>query len=311
MPELIEVEKFRRLLLRLKDASSTLQIDLPSPTVPKVFPTESQIEILKECIVKDVERKGKLLRLVLQRTDKKAENGICLYLHMGMTGLISTPDDIPSLKSVAASETFPPPHTHLIFKVDNEQVAYSDSRRFGGVSFGEPLSAKWEEFAQDALHPEATLENLIGQKKKVKALLLDQRALISGVGNWIADEILYQSKIHPDQSFLSSGEVQILQDSLSRVLNAGIQCISTREEFPKDWLFHRRWSKGKSGTQKDCDGKSVKFITSAGRTSAIVASVQKLQSRKNTIEILVDTKPCNKKSRYETPRPSQKTGEKG
>jgi|AntRauTorckE5430_2_1112549.scaffolds.fasta_scaffold10595_2 formamidopyrimidine-DNA glycosylase len=299
MPELVEVENFRRILLCLKqDANSnpTLQIELPSPTVPKVFPTKSEIKILKKCVVKDVERKGKLLRLILQQSDKKVDKNVFLYLHMGMTGRISTPGNIPSLESLAASETFPPPHTHLIFKVNNEEVAYSDPRRFGAVSFDEPLSSKWEEFALDALHPEATLENLIGQKKKVKALLLDQRAIVSGVGNWIADEILYQSKMHPDQSFLSPGEVEVLQDSLSKVLNTGIQCISTREEYPKDWLFHRRWSKGKSSTEKDCDGNCVKFVKSAGRTSAIVAFVQKLQPRNKMYEISsgsADAKPVH------------------
>jgi len=300
MPELVEVENFRRILLRLKsNVNAPLHIDLPSPTVPKVFPTESQIETVKRCLVKDVERKGKLLRLVLQQTDKEFDDNtnIYLYMHMGMTGRISTPDNIPSLESLAECDSFPPPHTHIIFKVGEERVAFSDSRRFGSVSLGDPLSSQWEEFAQDALH--GTLENLVGQKKGVKALLLDQRAIVSGVGNWIADELLYQSRIHPDQSYLSSDEVQTLQESLSLVLNTGIQCLLIeKKEFPQDWLFHRRWSKGKATIQKDCNGNNVKFIKSGGRTSAIVASVQKLRPRKKMSENpskTTDLKPADNK----------------
>eukprot|EP01083_Nonionella_stella_P127182 385258_1 len=104
MPELVEVEKFRLLLLRLcskgviasksskkkqnhcpkneneessspssssssssrTEGFSPLSIDCPSPTPPKIFPTEAEIKILQQSYhVKDVERKGKLLRLVM------------------------------------------------------------------------------------------------------------------------------------------------------------------------------------------------------------------------------------------------------
>lgn len=309
MPELVEVENFRRILLRLKsNANIPLHIELPSPTVPKVFPDESQIETVKRCLVKDVERKGKLLRLVLQQTDTEFDDNtnIYLYLHMGMTGRISTLYDIPSLESLAESDSFPPPHTHIIFTLGEERVAFSDPRRFGAVSLGDPLSSQWEEFAQDALHASATLEKLVGQKKGVKGLLLDQRAIVSGVGNWIADEILYQSRIHPDQSYLSSDEVQSLQESLSLVLKTALQCLLIeKKEYPEDWLFHRRWSKGKASIPKDCNGKNVKFVKSGGRSSAIVASVQKLYPRKKISESpseTTDLKPANNEKQ---PNPSE------
>ena len=46
--------------------------------------------------------------------------------------------------------------------------------------------------------------------------------------------------------------------------------------FPKEWLFHYRWGKGKGGTTvPGPNGGSISFLTVGGRTSAIVAKVQK------------------------------------
>ena len=293
MPELVEVENYRRLLLTLKKSTSPslISINLPSPKPPKTFPSTTDFEILKKCSVKDVERKGKLLRLVLGRSDLKPKELIHLYLHMGMTGRISTPNEIPVLESLSEAETFPPPHTHLILEADGNKVAYSDPRRFGGVSLDEPLSNQWDEFAIDALDPEASLKDLVGRKKGVKGLLLDQRAIVSGVGNWIADEILYQSKIHPDQTYLTFDEVNILEGCLKNVLKIGNECLSAKKNFPCDWIFHRRWSKGK-GDEKDTNGYPVTFVSSGGRSSAIVSKIQKKKSRKPKPE----AKPVIKKN---------------
>ena len=180
MPELVEVENFRQLLLSLKNetcssSSSQLKVLTPSPLPPKVFPSPSEFKLLEKCSVRDVERKGKLLRLVLC-PQKGSNSSHYLYLHMGMTGRISTPENIPSLESLASTDTFPPPHTHLILSMDEKQVAYSDPRKFGAISFGEPLSSQWDSFALDALDPNACLAKLVNCRKGVKALLLDQRA---------------------------------------------------------------------------------------------------------------------------------------
>jgi len=308
----VEVENFRQLMLRLVTHGSSnkvpccLSVETPSPTPPKIFPTDSDFEIIKRCVVTNVERKGKLLRVVLleqssnsttssnqQQSDKKLN----LYFHMGMTGRISCPDNIPSLESLTTSDSFPPPHTHLILKVnkrsssnngmdqnDNDDltscVAFSDPRRFGTVSLGEPLSLQWEELAQDALmhNSQEFIQNISGQKKGIKSLLLDQRAVVSGVGNWIADEILYQCEIHPDQRFLTVDEATALSICLNKVLQTGIECLSLHQDYPLNWLFHHRWNKGKQGTQKDFNGKTIAYVQSGGRTSAIVPTLQKMKS---------------------------------
>lgn len=285
MPELVEVENYRSLLLSLKSnegatSPGLLTVKTPSPSAPKIFPSNSELEAVKKCFVKDVARKGKLLRMDLVSSNNTTTT-THLYLHMGMTGRISTPENIPSLESLKIEQEFPPPHTHLILESsEGKRVAFSDPRRFGGISFGEPLSTQWEDFAPDALDPKASFVKLAGCKKGIKALLLDQRAALSGVGNWIADEILYQSEIHPDQNYLTLEEVKVLKQRLDFVLKKGIECLSQKQSFPEDWIFHRRWNKGKKSDNKDAEGRHISFLKSGGRTSAIVPSMQKKQSRK-------------------------------
>ena len=311
MPELTEVEDYKRILILLKaeeseaqkeepkeerkrgrrsrrtpnasktlenNSTNTLIIETPSPTPPKNFPSKSELALLKKCHVVDVERKGKLLRVLLQQPNKDEIH--YMYIAMGMTGRISSKEYIPTLESLTSDTEFPPPHTHLIMKSGENVVAFSDSRRFGGISFGDPYEKQWNEFATDAMDPSASLGNCIGQKKAIKGLLLDQRFAVSGIGNWIADEMLYQSEVHPDQTFLTKQEVTSLEESLVHILHTGNECLMNGKEFPAHWLFHRRWSKAKAKAPKDHNDKCVKFISSGGRTAAFVPTIQKLKKRK-------------------------------
>lgn len=48
--------------------------------------------------------------------------------------------------------------------------------------------------------------------------------------------------------------------------------------FPPGWLFHYRWVKQAKGC-KDAEGRTITFVQSGGRTSAVVAAIQKKQGR--------------------------------
>lgn len=111
----------------------------------------------------------------------------------------------------------------------------------------------------------------------IKALLLNQKRVVSGVGNWIADEVLYQSRLHPEQAYLTLSQATTLKEKLDVILNTAIECNDKREDFPSDWLFNCRWGKrsANSGNKiKDPEGRNVVFVKAAGRTSAIVPSIQ-------------------------------------
>ncbi|KAK5675186.1 hypothetical protein LTS10_012260 [Elasticomyces elasticus] len=123
------------------------------------------------------------------------------------------------------------------------------------------------------------LSQLLKRKKvPVKALLLDQ-ANISGVGNWVADEIMYQARLHPEQySYTFSDEqIESLHKALMDVCTLAVETNADSSQFPETWLMKHRWNKGKKGAEANVlpNGEKIVHVTVGGRTSAIVPSVQK------------------------------------
>lgn len=80
---------------------------------------------------------------------------------------------------------------------------------------------------------------------RMTALLLDQHRLVSGVGNWVCDDVLYHSGIHPETSgnSLTLDDVRRLVDALQHVCKEACRVDADHEKFPKHWLFHARWRK--------------------------------------------------------------------
>lgn len=198
---------------------------------------------------------------------------------MGMTGRISTPLYTPALESLNDTD-YPAPHTFLTFKTGSAEASFSDPRKFGSIT----LSTTLGDF--DKLAPDAqTLSNpkgFVNQSTGIKAILLNQKRVVSGVGNWIADEVLYQSQLHPEQTHLTLDEANVLQEKLQSVLSTALTCLENREEYPKDWLFHCRWAKrsANSGNKvSDSKGRNIVYLKAGGRTSAIVPSIQAKRSQ--------------------------------
>ena len=141
--------------------------------------------------------------------------------------------------------------------------------------------SEFDDLAPDAL-TKFNVEGLVGRPVGIKALLLDQKRVVSGVGNWVADEVLYQSQLHPEQTYLNLAQAMTLQEKLHFILNTAIACLDCGKDFPESWLFHSRWGKraANNGTKvKDSGGRTVVFLKAAGRTSAIVPSIQVKRSQ--------------------------------
>ena len=99
---------------------------------------------------------------------------------------------------------------------------------------------------------------------------------LQGIGNWVADEVLYQAKIHPEAvcRSLSKAQSACLHEAVMHVVNVACAANANAEHFPSDWLFHYRWGKGASGAKLP-NGGSISFLTVGGRTSAVVLAEQK------------------------------------
>ncbi|OEL24329.1 Formamidopyrimidine-DNA glycosylase [Dichanthelium oligosanthes] len=185
------------------------------------------------------------------------------------------------LRSVVNSEEeWPSKYSKFFAELDDGlEFSFTDKRRFARVRlFDDPETVPpISELGPDALFEPMSVDNFLdslGRKKiGIKALLLDQ-SFISGIGNWIADEVLYQSRIHPLQSAsnLSRESREALHGSIQEVVKYAVEVDADLERFPKEWLFHHRWGK-KPGT---VNGKKIEFITAGGRTTAYVPQLQKL-----------------------------------
>jgi formamidopyrimidine-DNA glycosylase len=345
MPELPEVENFRRLLLPLVSKEHPLVLERCSleKAPPRKFITDEEISEIQDhkLVVTDVLRKGKLICMLLKEKRRtkgniKEENRATkyLFLHMGMTGRISNPECIPKLKELSDTEIYPPPYTYLRLVAGPNEASYSDPRKFGAVYLKDVLEEDFDILAPDAwtsirprqIKSETTsfekgdrqgaedeskiidivLAKLTEQSMGIKGVLLDQKRAICGVGNWVADEVLYQTKMHPDQNYLTKEEAKALLDRLHIILDQAVQCLYKDQEFPLDWLFHYRWSKrrSKKTTVKDAHGRFIVFVTSGGRTSAVVPSIQKKASRKLKTTTTTPRKEQKKTKRSEKEKES-------
>lgn len=169
------------------------------------------------------------------------------------------------------------------------QAAFVDARRFARVKLVDcpgneirkhkPLSDNGPDPVVDA--DQVTVEWLKqkcnSKKVPIKAMLLDQ-ANISGIGNWVGDEIMYNAKMHPEQyaNTLNDAQIKQLHKSIHYICKTACDLLADSEKFPEDWLFKHRWGKGKKdATKRLPNGEKIMFLTVGGRTSAVIPSVQK------------------------------------
>ncbi|KAM5453835.1 hypothetical protein MaudCBS49596_002458 [Microsporum audouinii] len=235
-------------------------------------------------------------------------------MHFGMTGWLKIRSENTYYRSNGKNENFeadvwPPKFWKFLLETDNEpktEAAFVDARRLGRVRLVDcpgddirkytPLKENGPDPVIDkAIVTEDWLKALVRRKKvPIKALLLDQ-ANISGLGNWMGDEILYHARIHPEQysDTLRDNQITELHSAINYVCSVSVDLKGESSDFPTDWLFHHRWGKGKKGAAgKLPSGEAIVFVTVGGRTSAVVPSVQKKNGEvADGEEEEADTKP--------------------
>jgi len=234
--------------------------------------------------VLDAQQQGKYFWLVMSSPPHP-------LMHFGMTGWMKfSNDDSGYYKEKKSEEDWPPRFMKFILKMEGDpecEVAFVDARRLGRIRLVDvpademrkttPLKENGPDPVIDKdILTRAWLKDKMNRKKiPIKALLLDQ-ANISGVGNWVADEVLYQARIHPEQysNTFSDEQANRLHDKLIEVCTTACDLLAESSKFPEDWLMKYRWGKGKKDNRLP-NGTKITFITVGGRTSAVVPSLQK------------------------------------
>ncbi len=264
MPELAEVEFYRKQW-DCGEKQRILAVELhPNTRVLRGADTKALRKTLAGALLQSSEAHGKQMFFRFSR-------GGWLGLHLGMTGELSV--ESPDHKAGK--------HDHLVLRQRKQSLVFTDPRQFGRIRFhvgvttppwraNLPASILSKQFTRVAM--ETYLQR--HGRMALKAVLLRQDGF-PGVGNWMADEILWRSRLHPARmaAKVTPAEAQKLFREVRFVCRAALRTVSADFGYPPaNWLFHRRW---KSGGACPRDGSTLKRAQIGGRTTCWCGSCQK------------------------------------
>jgi formamidopyrimidine-DNA glycosylase len=258
MPELPDVELYKRYLDEHALGQTIERVAVNDARILGDLAPKAFVARLSGDRFEDSRRHGKHLMVRLKK-------GGWLTLHFGMTG------DLFWFEN----ERDDPPYDRVRFDFrDGGHLAYVNRRMLGRVGLADDADAfvRAEELGPDALDPAfdfaAFAKALEGRRRDVKSVLMDQ-ALIAGIGNIYADEILFQARVHPKTavSALSGKQREKLFEQIKSVLKTAIACGAGAEQLlerlPDHYLLPER---EKGGRCPRCGG-AIETLKSGGRTS--------------------------------------------
>jgi formamidopyrimidine-DNA glycosylase len=264
VPELAEVEFYRRRWAA-GDGERVLEIELhPGARVFRQCDPRALARALKGATLRSSTAAAKQM-LFRFGADK------WLGVHLGMSGELQ----------VESPDYAGRKHDHLVLRQRSRSLVFTDPRMFGAVLWhqGTKPPEWWTEIApaidSREFTPAAVAQFLQRRRRtSIKAVLLMQERF-PGVGNWMADEILWRSRVAPQRTAgaLSAKEIRALHRECRRVARDALRVIAgvggqlppdLNVHIPRTWLFNHRWRKG--GHCPRCKG-ALAHAEIGGRTS--------------------------------------------
>jgi len=241
MPELPEVETVKEGLKKKLLGRTIINCQVRWPNIIQYPDPEEFIQTITNKTIKDITRRGKFILFHL--------DDYCLISHLRMEGKYF----IKPNKSLLSK------HDHVIFQLDNdEELRYNDTRKFGTmhlVKIDELTNTPVNKLGLEPWDQNLTLDYLkakFNKKKAIKTLLLDQE-IIAGIGNIYANEILFLTKIHPEEYGCNLSDQNILdiikhtKTILERAIQLGGTTVHTYQavdgitgRFQQELLVHSR-----------------------------------------------------------------------
>jgi len=213
----------------------------------------------------DVSKKGKMTVLHF-------ENDWFIISKLGLTGWWYVDKESPKWMNTTPN---------LQFNFNGKTLYYIDTLSYGTLTFSNDknlLEKEYNKLAPDV--NDVTLNEIIeriDKKPRIQNMLLeeaitDQQAIVSGIGNYLKAEILYEAKISPLRkvSSITKNDWRNILESSKRVIKVKEKSIShdDMDRYEKTMKVYR----------KDVDpygNKVEKHKTSTGRTTFWVPTVQK------------------------------------
>jgi formamidopyrimidine-DNA glycosylase len=194
-----------------------------------------------------------------------------LGIHLGMTGTLRV--EPPKFRAGK--------HDHLVLFQEKRALVFRDSRQFGRVRFHHSRDEPdwWKTNVPEIISTKFNrqfVDRFLDRHKKapIKAVLLLQNGF-SGIGNWMADEILWRAKILPSRSAgkLRDAERASVFRAAKFIAKKSLQTLGRDySDPPGSWLIHQRWKR--SGVCPH-HHTALRRATIGGRTTAWCPSCQK------------------------------------
>ena len=245
MPELAEVEFFRRRWHEAAVGQKIVRIAVhPKARIFRGVDTAALTRALTGTRLTGSEAAAKQMRF-------RFGKGSSLGIHLGMSG---------ELEACPPGHE-PAKHDHLVLFTAKHALVFRDPRMFGRVQFDPgPADPKWWTALAPAISSPAfsvaTVAAFLRRRARapIKAVLLMQERF-PGIGNWMADEVLWRAAIYPRRKAgsLSPAEVRTLHRECRNVCRIALAKIAGRGgklprdlnvNIPDSWLFNHRWQPG-------------------------------------------------------------------
>ena len=224
MPELPEVETARRLIADHGLNRRIVDVDDSDTFVCRPHSPGQLRDALAGRTLTAVGRRGKMLWCETSGVGGSAEPGPDLGIHLGMSGrIVVVSPDGQAAEGGGPRRRAARPHQatwdrFALEFADGGRLVLVDPRRLGRVRLDPDLDALGPDAQQ--VTPEEFRSLILKGTIAVKARLLDQ-SKIAGIGNLLADEVLWQAKVSP------SARVNTLQrkdaDRLYRALQSALR----------------------------------------------------------------------------------------
>lgn len=256
MPELPDVEGFRRLLRRHAAGKRVAGVEARRDILRNTSP-QGLGRALSGGRVENPERHGKWLICPV--------DGAHLLLHFGMTGELVWSGSTPERHD----------HDRLFLRLEDGELRYRAQRKLGGVWLarrGQDVEDVTGPLGPDALRvSSARFRRLLRDRRGgVKPTLMDQETM-AGLGNVTVDEILWRARLDPRRTVrdLEEDELERLERTTKDVLRTAVE--HGRVPTSSSWLTSQR---GEDDPTCPHCGASLETPTVGGRTTYICPQCQ-------------------------------------